>query len=72
VNGRSRPVIMADMESRIMRADLVQEKQDAIQVSSLVSLSLIDCTETDSPSLAGYVRHRTRSREKSGDSITAP
>ncbi|KAK5199883.1 hypothetical protein LTR99_004679 [Exophiala xenobiotica] len=30
VNGRSRPVIMADMRKRIERGDLKQEKQDAI------------------------------------------
>jgi hypothetical protein len=33
VNGRSRPVIMEDMQRRIDRGDLKQEKTDAIQVS---------------------------------------
>ncbi|EXJ84475.1 hypothetical protein A1O3_05143 [Capronia epimyces CBS 606.96] len=32
VNGRSRPVIMEDMQRRINRGDGKQEKQDAIQV----------------------------------------
>ncbi|KAK4946729.1 hypothetical protein LTR10_014231 [Elasticomyces elasticus] len=32
VNGRSRPVIMADMQKRIERGDISQEKQDAIKV----------------------------------------
>jgi hypothetical protein len=32
VNGRSRPVVMADMRKRIERGDLQQEKQDAITV----------------------------------------
>ncbi|KAL6244060.1 hypothetical protein RBB50_008929 [Rhinocladiella similis] len=31
VNGRSRPVIMADMQKRIDRGDIKQEKQDAIE-----------------------------------------
>ncbi|KAK6381357.1 hypothetical protein LTS17_004414 [Exophiala oligosperma] len=35
VNGRSRPVIMADMEKRIERGDIEQEKRDSIKVSSL-------------------------------------
>lgn len=32
VNGRSRPAIMEDMQKRIHRNDVQQEKQDAIQV----------------------------------------
>lgn len=32
VNGRSRPVIMEDMQRRIERGDITQEKQDAIKV----------------------------------------
>lgn len=34
VNGRSRPVIMEDMQKRIDRADIQQEKKDAIKVRS--------------------------------------
>ena len=37
VNGRPRPVIMEDMQRRIERADLRQEKVDAIQVSTYCS-----------------------------------
>lgn len=35
VNGRSRPVIMEDMQRRIDRGDLAQERKDAIEVSHL-------------------------------------
>ena len=34
VNGRSRPVIMADMQQRIDHGDIQQEKQDAIKVKA--------------------------------------
>lgn len=32
MDGRSRPLIMADMQKRIERGDIDQEKQDAIKV----------------------------------------
>jgi OHCU decarboxylase len=35
VNGRPRPVIMQDMQSRIDRGDIKQERLDAIQVRLL-------------------------------------
>lgn len=34
VNGRSRPVIMEDMQKRIDHGDIQQEKQDAIKVKA--------------------------------------
>ncbi|KIV87531.1 hypothetical protein PV11_03070 [Exophiala sideris] len=37
VNGRSRPVIMADMQKRIDRSDISQEKQDAIKAMCAIA-----------------------------------
>jgi hypothetical protein len=34
VNGRSRPVIMANMRERISRGDIKQEREEAIKVRS--------------------------------------
>ncbi|KAI1624882.1 Oxo-4-hydroxy-4-carboxy-5-ureidoimidazoline decarboxylase [Exophiala viscosa] len=37
VNGRSRPVIMADMQKRIERADINQEKEDSIKAMCAIA-----------------------------------
>ena len=39
VNGRSRPAIMEDMEKRIKRGDIKQEKKDAIQAMCDIALN---------------------------------
>lgn len=41
VNGRSRPVIMENMRSRIARGDIKAERQEAIQVRCFCLLALL-------------------------------
>ena len=59
VNGRSRRVIMKDMEQRIRRGDTKQEKTDAIQVC----LSLIS-KRHEAHNVTGNVRDSLRPGEE--------
>lgn len=63
VNGRSRPVIMEDMRSRIANGDIASERAKAIRVSK--SIPQILTTRADNFT-QGYVRNSCRSSPQIG------
>lgn len=57
VNGRSRPVIMEDMERRINRGDIELEKQEAIQVSEPSRFPPYSTSPAIRPEIQCHLRH---------------